>query len=62
MKKLFYIFVLTITIIACSPVSWMQIGNGEVMKNEFEKNSGNSCCNCNDSFIIWNSGIWNMVI
>lgn len=37
MKKLFYIFVLTITIIACSPVSWMQIGNGEVMKNEFEK-------------------------
>ena len=36
MKKLFYILVLVVTIIACSPVSWTQIGNGEVMKNEFE--------------------------
>ena len=32
MKKLFYILVLTIIIIACSPVSWTQIGNGEVIK------------------------------
>lgn len=35
MKKLFYIFVLFITIISCSPVTWTQIGNGETMRNEF---------------------------
>lgn len=38
MKKLFYTFILFITIISCSPVSWQQIGNGEVMRNEYESN------------------------
>lgn len=38
MKKLFYIFILFITIISCSPVSWQQIGNGETMRNEYELN------------------------
>lgn len=49
MKKLFYIFLLFITIISCSPVSWQQIGNGEVMRNDYEvvftKSQFDSVCN-----------------
>lgn len=49
MKKLFYIFLLFITIISCSPVSWQQIGNGETMRNdcevEFTKSQFDSVCN-----------------
>lgn len=49
MKKLFYIFLLFITIISCSPVSWQQIGNGETMRNDYEveftKSQFDSVCN-----------------
>ena len=49
MKKLFYTFILFITIISCSPVSWTQIGNGEIMRNmyegEFTKSQFDSICN-----------------
>lgn len=49
MKRLFYIFLLFITIISCSPVSWQQIGNGETMRNDYEveftKSQFDSVCN-----------------
>lgn len=49
MKKLFYIFLLFITIMSCSPVSWQQIGNGETMRNDYEieftKSQFDSVCN-----------------
>ena len=49
MKKLFYIFLLFITIISCSPVTWQQIGNGETMRNDYEveftKSQFDSVCN-----------------
>lgn len=52
MKKLFYIFLLFITIISCSPVSWQQIGNGETMRNEFKgeytKYQFDSICKTNE--------------
>lgn len=36
MKKLFYIFFLSIVIISCSPISWSLIGNGNIMKNSYD--------------------------
>ena len=35
MKKFFYILILFITIVSCSPMSWQTIGNGNTMRNDY---------------------------
>lgn len=52
MKRLFYIFMLFITIISCSSPSWVQIGNGNIMRNSYEldftKSQFDSVCKSED--------------
>ena len=52
MKKLLYIFMLFITIVSCSTPSWVQLGNGNIMRNSYEldftKSQFDSVCKAED--------------